>query len=226
MKRKSTAAPANGALRSLADLKPDPNNANKGTTRGRALLHTSIREYGFGRSVLVDKHGQLIAGNKTVEAAGESGAPELVVVQTDGSQLVVVQRTDLDLSDSAARELAIADNRVTEVGLAWEPATLKSLQESGANLEDFFRPPEWAKLLNASEDVVADETLPEMECQPFEHHDYIMVVFRDSHAWTRACDLLGIRREGVTLGGRRKIGIGRVIGADRLFEILDGKRKK
>ena len=64
---------------------------------------------------LIDRHGRIIAGNKTVERAKALKIP-LRVVRTDGRHLVAVQRDDLDLaSDPRARALAIADNRVGEL---------------------------------------------------------------------------------------------------------------
>src|SRR5687767_9698523 len=96
-------------------LVPDKRNANRGTARGHDLLETSLREYGAGRSILVDKNGVVIAGNKTLEAASELGL-SVKKVHTTGKQLVVVVRDDLDLeTDKAARELAYADNRVAQV---------------------------------------------------------------------------------------------------------------
>jgi hypothetical protein len=56
-------------IRTLADLTPDPRNANKGTTRGAALLGTSLRTYGAARSIVTDRHGRVIAGNKTLREA-------------------------------------------------------------------------------------------------------------------------------------------------------------
>ena len=53
----------------MNSLKPDPRNANRGTDRGRAALAHSLREFGPGRAVLLDRHGTIIAGNKTVEQA-------------------------------------------------------------------------------------------------------------------------------------------------------------
>jgi hypothetical protein len=45
-----------------------------------------------------------------------------------GSSLVAVQRGDLDLTkDKKARELALADNRVSEIDLDWNPEVLASL---------------------------------------------------------------------------------------------------
>ena len=103
-------------IKSIADLAPDQQNANRGTQRGRGLLEKSLRQYGAGRSVLTDRGGNLIAGNKTVEIAAEIDLP-IRVVQTDGKELVVVQRTDLELDSKEGRELALADNRVAETNL-------------------------------------------------------------------------------------------------------------
>ena len=98
----------------LPDLQADPHNANRGTDRGRASLAQSLHDHGAGRAVLIDRHGRIIAGNKTVEQAQRLNIP-LRVVHADGSHLIAVQRDDLDLAtDPHAKALAIADNRVGE----------------------------------------------------------------------------------------------------------------
>jgi hypothetical protein len=123
----------------------DGNNANKGTKRGRALLEKSLESYGAGRSVVVDRKNRVIAGNKTVEAARAAGMQSITVVETDGSSLVAVQRGDLDLKkDKKARELAIADNRVSEIDLEWNPEVLASL---AVDLEQFWNENELNALL-------------------------------------------------------------------------------
>jgi DNA modification methylase len=112
----------------IAQLILDAKNANKGTKRGRQLLGKSLEKYGAARSVVVDRNNRVIAGNKTVEAARAAGVKSISVIETDGSSLVAVQRGDLDLKrDKKARELAIADNRVGEIDLEWNPEVLASL---------------------------------------------------------------------------------------------------
>src|ERR1700677_5179196 len=109
----------------IAQLILDEKNANKGTERGRELLGKSLETYGAGRSVVVDRNNRVIAGNKTLEAARVAGMKSISVIETDGTSLVAVQRGDLDLvRDKKARELAIADNRVSEVDLEWNPEVL------------------------------------------------------------------------------------------------------
>ena len=127
----------------ITDLRPDRRNVNAGTVRGRALLEQSLRKLGAGRSILVDKHGVVIAGNKTHQLAAELGFP-IREVETDGKELVVVRRTDLDLeTDKAARELGVADNRTSEVGLAWSAPILESL---GIDLKPWFFEDELKKI--------------------------------------------------------------------------------
>lgn len=129
-------------IKSLCDLSPDPHNANKGTERGVGMLEHSLRTYGAGRSILCDKNGAVIAGNKTLERAADLGM-EVEVVQSDGKKLVVVQRTDLDLGkDPAARELAYADNRAGEVGLEWDMDVLSADLAAGVDLGQFWLPGE------------------------------------------------------------------------------------
>src|SRR4249920_641870 len=90
----------------LANLVADPKNANRGTDRGRAALAQSLETYGAGRAILIDRHGCIIAGNKTAEQAKRLNMP-LRVIKTDGQHLIAVQRDDLDLAtDPRARALA------------------------------------------------------------------------------------------------------------------------
>lgn len=146
---KSAAASNPAAVVKLADLKLDEHNANKGTARGRKALEKSLQKLGAGRSVLLDSKGRVIAGNKTVQAALESKTgKDVIVIKTDGSQLVAVQRTDLDLSkDSKAKELAIADNRVAELDLDWDMTELNAIGKD-VDLTDLFSEEELASLLS------------------------------------------------------------------------------
>ena len=122
----------------LIDLKPDTRNANKGTARGRKLVRESFNRYGAGRSILLDRNGAIIAGNKTVEGAKAVGLEDCQIVKSDGTKLIAVQRTDLDINDKAARELAIADNRASEVGLDWDLDVLKEFKVEDVDLTPFW----------------------------------------------------------------------------------------
>jgi len=134
----------------IADLKSDDRNANKGTKRGRAAVAKSLQEYGAGRSVLIDRDGRLIAGNKTIEQAATAGIDDVIVVPTDGTKIVAVQRMDLSLDDPKARGLAIADNRTAELGLEWDPEVLKNLSGE-LDLQPFFTDAELHNILPPEE---------------------------------------------------------------------------
>jgi len=138
----------------LADVTPDARNANKGTERGRRLLEYSLRNFGAGRSIVVDKNGRAIAGNKTLEVAAELGLP-VKVVKTDGKALVIVQRDDLDIEqDKRARELAYADNRVSEVDLSWDENVIAEDVNAGIDLGTMFSDKELDDLIG---DLVQDD---------------------------------------------------------------------
>ena len=138
----------------LTDLRPDDRNANAGTERGRAMVEESLRRYGAGRSILVDRNGRIVAGNTAHEVAIDIGLTDAVIVKTDGTKLVVVQRTDLDIDSPAGRALAVADNRASEVGLRWEPGILAELAVDDAfDLSLLFSSVELADLLGANAPV-------------------------------------------------------------------------
>jgi hypothetical protein len=131
-----------------SSIQPDRKNANKGTERGRYMVEASLRETGAGRSILLDKDGRIIAGNKTFEAASDIGLP-VRIVQTDGSELVAVQRTDLDLDDDTgtARKLAYYDNRAGQVGLEWDAEQVLADVSAGLDLSAMFKQDELDEML-------------------------------------------------------------------------------
>src|ERR1035437_1220271 len=141
----------------LSTLIPDTKNANLGSPRGNQMIEDSLRQYGAGRSILLDKHGAIIAGNKTAENAGAIGMDDVIVVQSDGTKLVAVQRTDLDLDDPHTRQLAIADNRAGQVSLDWDTETLKGLVEDGVDLAPFWTADELAAMWPQTVDLLTDE---------------------------------------------------------------------
>ena len=142
----------------IGDLKFDPRNANKGTDRGRKALASSLKQFGAGRSILIDKNGTVIAGNKTLAQAIARGDKEVTVVKTDGTKIVAVQRIDLDLRDSKAKGLAIADNRVGELDLDWDQDVLAELGKD-VDLADFWSPDEFDKLLGLESEEAPEPKL-------------------------------------------------------------------
>lgn len=134
------------AIEKLEDCSFDAQNPNEGTLRGSQLLERSMETHGAGRPIVVDRNGVAVAGNKTLESAVEHGL-KAMVVDTDGHELVVVQRVDLDLRDNKTRELAYLDNRVSEVGLKWNPTQLEDDLARGIELGGMFSADEREEIL-------------------------------------------------------------------------------
>lgn len=49
---------------SIENLIPDDKNFNKGTQYGDHLMDESLRKFGLGRSILIDKNNRIIAGKQ------------------------------------------------------------------------------------------------------------------------------------------------------------------
>mgnify|MGYP001186061144 CR=1 FL=1 len=134
-------------ISSLKDLKQDKHNANKGTARGSALVRQSLEDVGPWRSIGVDANGVIGVGNKTGKTWKELANPDdVIVVQTDGTKLVVVQRVDLDLeaedeeARNRARRAAYYDNRAAELNLEWEIGVIRADWKNGIGLDTMWEP--------------------------------------------------------------------------------------
>jgi len=76
-------------------------------------------------------------------------------------------------------------------------------------------------------DGAPSQVLAQMECQPFEHHDFLMLIFRNDQDLQMACEKLGIKRVAIQYpGGKQKIGLGRVIDGPKAIRILEEKGVK
>lgn len=123
---------------SIDSLIPDDKNFNKGTEFGEHLMDESLRKFGLGRSILIDKNNRIIAGNKTAEKAADIGFDNVIIVETNGNSLVAVKRTDIDLDSAKGRELALADNATSKANLSFDTDLI--MQEA----EKFdFAPEDW-----------------------------------------------------------------------------------
>jgi hypothetical protein len=86
-----------------------------------AQIKASIRSYGMINPILVDTHGNVIAGHGRILAGQEMGLTHLPVIVLD------------HLTDAEVRQLRIADNRIAENG-RWDDLMLS--EELAALLEE------------------------------------------------------------------------------------------
>ena len=123
----------------IEELGQDTHNFNKGNEQGQQLMERSFKELGAGRSILLDRNGNIIAGNKSQKAAIAAGIKKVRVIETTGDELVAVKRTDVDIDSAYGRKMAYLDNLTTQVNLTWDQTELESVQAdvAGFDIDDF-----------------------------------------------------------------------------------------
>lgn len=94
-------------------IKFDRRNYRKHNDRNKELINKSLKECGAGRSIVIDNDNEIIAGNGIYEQAQKLGL-KTKVIETDGSELVVVKRTDLQTDDAKRKQLAVMDNSTSD----------------------------------------------------------------------------------------------------------------
>lgn len=138
----------------LTDFIPDKQNANRGTQRGQKMIQDSLRQDGAARSIVVDAHNNVVAGNKTLENAVDIGLENAVVVEVSGNELVVTKRIDWDLyNDEAPRRYAWRDNQSALVSIDFDPEQFAAEIAAGVDFGEVFTADEQAELLNSIPDV-------------------------------------------------------------------------
>lgn len=162
----------------IETLIQDQHNFNRGTEEGGRLMEKSLKELGAGRSILIDKDGNIIAGNKTQLAAIKAGIKKVRVIESDGTELIAVKRTDVEIDSKQGRELALADNLTTQINLSWDNAELTQVaDEKGIELQDWGIDP-------AGFEVENEETPKEAQEDDFdEEKDKVETVCKKGDIW-------------------------------------------
>lgn len=136
----------------LGSLTPDPRNARIHTPRNIGMIADALQAVGGGRSIVIDERGTILAGNGTVEAAGQVGITDVTVIDQEKDALIAVRRTGLTREQKV--RLAIADNRAAELA-SWNTDVLAELATvEGVDLEAL-----WGGTvdpINASRDAMKD----------------------------------------------------------------------
>jgi plasmid stabilization system protein ParE len=199
-----------------ASLKPNPANPNRHSAHQIQLLASIIQEQGWRNPVTVsNRSGLIVRGHGRLEAAILIGCETIPVDEQDYA--------------SDAEELAdlLADNRLSELAELDEDdlrRVLKSIADADPDFDielTGFMEDEIRKLMDdagSPEDEL--ETIPRMECQAFETHDYLAFMFHDLRDWMQVLQLMGVREVDYSITRRtKKIGIGRVLHGKRLIDL-------
>lgn len=97
----------------MSEIKFDKRNYRKHSDKNKNLINKSLKECGAGRSIVIDNNNEIIAGNGIYEQAQKLGI-KTKIIETDGSELVVVKRTDLETDDEKRKQLAVMDNSTSD----------------------------------------------------------------------------------------------------------------
>lgn len=160
-------------------IKFDKRNYRKHSDKNKKLINKSLSENGAGRSILIDANDEIIAGNGVFEQAQALGL-KTKVIETDGSELVVVKRTDLQTDDDKRKRLAVLDNSTSDssefdVDLLQEDFDIPELEEMGIEIDN-----------------VEDTTINEPTDEKIEEAEKLI-----NEAVKRACDELAIQYDAL-----------------------------
>jgi ParB-like chromosome segregation protein Spo0J len=128
----------------VRQLRPDQANRRRHTARNIGMIVDALQTVGAARSIVIDEHGEVLAGNGVVEAAAEAGITKLQVVDTDGATLIAVRRRGL--TQEQRRSLALYDNRAAELA-EWNADQLADDAANGLALKPFFDDNELKRIL-------------------------------------------------------------------------------
>jgi hypothetical protein len=150
----------------VTSLIADDKNFNKGSEVGAEMIRKSFQKFGSGRSILIDKNNRIIAGNKSVEF---SGLKDVMIVESDGTQLIAVKRTDIDLDSPQGREMALADNASAKANIVFDAELVES--ELGEAVCEEWKIDIGVKL---DGEMSEDFTLPSGDKEPFQQMTFTL----------------------------------------------------
>lgn len=141
-------------IKHIRDLTFDPRNARRRTERSYRMIQESIQEVGLARSIVIDEDGVILAGNGTVECAGQIGIDRVRIIDADGDEIIAVRRKGL--TPEQKQRLSLYDNRTADLA-EWDPEMLARLQIEGAELDAFWSDAELQEHFNRASGLFEDE---------------------------------------------------------------------
>lgn len=188
--------------------------------RAYQALAASLKEFG-NLSVLVfnKRTNRIVGGNqrlKILKAHGIKKTPAIVV----------------DVDEDVEKALVVELNNPEAQG-TWDiPRALQMLEDVRDKSPSSFDQLNLVDLKKTIKGMLPDlekkqeSLIPEMEILPYEHWDYIVLVFKDSRDWLQALAFFGIKKTKVTIpNAGAKVGLGRVLDGARVLETLGATKK-
>lgn len=188
-------------LRDIASLVPFPRNPNTHPDKQIALLAKIIGIHGWRSPITVSKRsGYITKGHGRLQAARMLNV-ELVPIDLQDYENEATEYADI-LADNKIAELAVRDKDLVK-------EMLSSLDNIGFDLElAGFDPDDQEHELAPK---VEKMPIKKMELKSFEHHDYLVFVFKDSRDFLNACTRFKGEKVQGGIGETSKLGMGRVV---------------
>lgn len=99
-------------IKDIDEIKFREDNPREHSEENLELIKNSGQNLRAGRSILIDENDESLAGEGTTRGAKLAGIKKVIVIETDGSQLVAVRRPNL--SETEKQEMIWLDNRANE----------------------------------------------------------------------------------------------------------------
>lgn len=214
-------------VRKLGDLVKWDKNPRQLSRDQAKRLRESIEEFGYSQLYEIEPDNTILDGHQRDEVMlrmQDFGATANIEVRVASRKLTL---------DERKKYIAMKHKGATG---DWDWDVMQELYDFGELVQygfedtellehgfraedDPFAEDEMQEILDAE----TDDEIPEMELQPYESYDYLVLVFKDRYNWLRAVDLLGIQKSKVTLSNDvQKTGIGRAIAGERVLDLIDG----
>jgi hypothetical protein len=105
-------------------VKFDDKNFNIGTELGQELIDKSIAKFGYREASVLDKHGNIIGGNKRTQSALDNGITDIEIIKAEKGKVYALQFDDIDLDSPEGRELALALNATAKENINFDEAMI------------------------------------------------------------------------------------------------------
>lgn len=124
-------------IKDIDEIKFRDDNPREHSEENLQMIENSMMHLKAGRSILIDENDESLAGEGTTRGAKKAGIKKVIVIETDGSQLVAVRRPNLN--ETEKREMIWLDNRANETSGWNDQKTAAMLQAlKGENVDFAF----------------------------------------------------------------------------------------
>lgn len=223
-------------LTTIADLKPaayNPRSIDEATKQG---LGISLKKFGDLSQITWNKRsGVLVGGHQRMDQLKTQYGDKLQLhVDGDRAMLITPEGNEfpvriVDWDEMTERAANLAANNPALQGQFTKDAEaiVKAIENEDPAIAEALRlgEIEAANLVQvgaeAKEETEATGGPPEMELQPFEHYDYVVLLATSTQDWEFILDRLGLERVNASpIPGKKKIGLGRAINANKLVSLI------